>query len=313
MGPLSKYTKNSTAEEVTEGLDLSGQVALVTGCTAGIGLETMRVLALRGAHVLGTGRTIEKAEAACNGMRGTVTPLELELTDLESVNRCATAISKLGLTPNIVICNAGMMPFGDLELVSGIERVFFANFLGHFVLVNNLLPSMLKQGTGRFVHVSSDSAYKQDSFKQVPSIGIDFDNLRGEGTFDAGEAYGRSKLANALSSLELSHRLEGTGLTSNALHPGSVLTNITHSAPEEVRQQVEEMAHRLRTPEQGAATQVYVATSPELDDVSGRFFAACKPITVTGRHFLDDKAMAEKLWNVAEEMAGRHLNLPDTR
>ena len=174
---MNCYTKNSTAEEVTEGLDLSGQVALVTGSTAGIGLETMRVLALRGAHVLGTGRTFKKAEAACNGMPGKLTPLELELTDLDSVNRCAMAISRQGLTPDIVICNAGMMPFGDLELVSGIEKVFFANFLGHFVLVNNLLPSMLERGTGRFVHVSSDSAYKKDSSKQVSSLGIDFHNL----------------------------------------------------------------------------------------------------------------------------------------
>ena len=108
---MSNYTKNSTAEEVTEGLNLSGQVALVTGCSAGIGLETMRVLALRGAHVLGTGRTIEKAEKACNGVLGTVTPLELELTDLDSVNSCAMAISELGFTPTIEICNAGMMPF----------------------------------------------------------------------------------------------------------------------------------------------------------------------------------------------------------
>ncbi len=309
---MNNYTKNSTAEEVTEGLNLSGQVALVTGCTAGIGQETMRVLALRGAHVLGTGRSIEKVKKACEGMTGKVTPLELELTDLDSVNRCAAAVAKLGLTPNIVICNAGMMPFGDLELVSGIEKVFFANFLGHFVLVNNLLPSMLQQGTGRIVHVSSDSAYKQDSSKVVPSAGIDFENLRGEGTFNAGWAYGRSKLANALFSLELSKRLSGTGLTSNAIHPGSVITNITHSAPASVRKQVEEWAHRLRTPEQGAATQVYVATSPDLRDVSGGFFENCNPAIVPHPHFLDDKAMAEKLWNVAEEMAGSHLSPPDS-
>jgi hypothetical protein len=100
-------------------------------------------------------------------------------------------------------------------------------------------------------------------------------------------------------------------LTSNALHPGSVLTNITHSAPASVRKQVEEWAHRLRTPEQGAATQVYVATSPDLGDVSGVFFVNCNPAVVPEPHFLDDKVMAEKLWSVAEEMAGRHLNLPD--
>ena len=293
---------------MTEGLNLSGKVALVTGCNAGIGLETMRVLALRGAHVLGTGRTLKKAEKACKGVLGTVTPLELELTDLDSVNRCAMAISKLGLTPNIVICNAGVYPFGDLELVAGIEKVFFANFLGHFVLVNNLLPSMLKRGTGRFVHVSSDSAYKQ-----APSVGIDFDNLRGEGKFNAGEAYGRSKLANALFSLELSHHLNGTRLTSNAIHPGSVLTNISHSAPIWIRIGLGLLGRFIaRTPEEGAATQVYVATNPDLNKVSGCFFETCKPITVTERHFLDDESMAEKLWNVAEAMAGSHLSPPDT-
>jgi NAD(P)-dependent dehydrogenase (short-subunit alcohol dehydrogenase family) len=306
---MNSYTKHSTAEEVTEGVDLSGQVALVTGCTAGIGLETMRVLALRGAHVLGTGRTVEKAEAACEGLPGKLTPLELELTDLDSVNNCAAAVSRLGLTPDIVICNAGVMPFGGLEMVSGIEKVFFANFLGHFVLVNNLLPSMLKRGTGRIVHVSSDSAYKKDSSKQVSSLGIDFNNLRGEGNFNPGEIYAQSKLANALFSLELSHRLQGTGLTSNALHPGSVLTNITHSAPASVRKQVEEWAHRLRTPAQGAATQVYLATSPDLRDVSGGFFENCNPAVVPKPNFLNDKMMAKKLWDVAEEMAGSHLTI----
>jgi len=306
---LNNYTRNSTAEEVTEGLDLSGQVALVTGCTAGTGLETMRVLASRGAHVLATGRTTEKVEQACDGMPGTITPLALELTDLDSVNRCAATVAELGLTPTIVICNAGMMTFGEIELVGGIEKMFFANFLGHFVLVNNLLPGMLKQGTGRIVHVSSDSAYKKDSFKQVSGNGIEFDNLRGEGPFDNGAMYAQSKLANALFSFELSHRLKGTGLTSNALHPGSIFTNITHSAPESLRKQVKEYAHRLKTPAQGAATQVYVATSPDLTGVSGVFFDNCNPVVIPHPHFLEDKALAEELWNVSEEMAGHHLTI----
>ena len=306
---MNNYTRNSTAEEVTEGLDLSGQVALVTGCTAGTGLETMRVLASRGAHVLATGRTTEKVEQACDGMPGTITPLALELTDLDSVNRCAATVAELGLTPTIVICNAGMMTFGEIELVGGIEKMFFANFLGHFVLVNNLLPGMLKQGTGRIVHVSSDSAYKKDSFKQVSGNGIEFDNLRGEGPFDNGAMYAQSKLANALFSFELSHRLKGTGLTSNALHPGSIFTNITHSAPESLRKQVKEYAHRLKTPAQGTATQVYVATSPDLTEVSGAFFDNCNPVVIPHPHFLEDKALAEELWNVSEEMAGYHLTI----
>jgi Rad3-related DNA helicase len=100
------------------------------------------------------------------------------------------------------------------------------NFLGHFVLVNQLLPMMVGAGTGRIVHVSSRAAYRQ-----APPEGIDFDNLRGEGAFDAEQAYGRSKLANALFSLELASRLEGTGVTSNAVHPGLVKTNIARTAP----------------------------------------------------------------------------------
>jgi NAD(P)-dependent dehydrogenase (short-subunit alcohol dehydrogenase family) len=281
---LSKFSKQSTAEEVTQGLDLSGQVVIVTGCTAGTGLESARVLALRGAHVLA-----------------------LELADLDSVNRCAKTIAELGLTPDIIICNAGMMTFGDLELVDGIEKMFFINYLSHFVLVNNLLERMLQQGSGRIVHVSSDSAYKKDSFKQVSEKGIDFDNLRGEGSFDNGALYAQSKLANALFSFELSHRLKGTGVTSNAIHPGSVFTNITHSAPATIREQVKEYAPNLKTPAQGAATQVYVATNPALAGVSGVFFADCHPVEIDHPHFLDDKDLAEKLWSVGEEMAGDHM------
>jgi NAD(P)-dependent dehydrogenase (short-subunit alcohol dehydrogenase family) len=244
---------------------------------------------------------------ACEGMPGTITPLALELADLDSVNRCAATIAELGLTPNIVICNAGMMTFGEIELVDGIEKMFFVNFLSHFVLVNNLLPGMLDQDTGRIVHVSSDSAYKKDSFKQVSAKGIDFDNLHGEGPFNDGAMYAQSKLANALFSFELSHRLKGTGLTSNAIHPGSVFTNIVHSAPKEMREQVKEYAHRLKTPAQGAATQIYAATSPDLSDVSGAFFTDCNPVIIDHAHFLEDKTLAEELWNVAEKMAGNHM------
>jgi NAD(P)-dependent dehydrogenase (short-subunit alcohol dehydrogenase family) len=306
---VSTFSKTSTAEEVTDGLDLSGQVALVTGCTNGTGLETMRVLALRGAHALATGRTTEKVEKACAGMPGKITPLALELTDLDSVNRCAATIAELGLSPDIVICNAGMMTFGDIELVDGIEKMFFVNFLSHFVLVNNLLPSMLQKGSGRIVHVSSDSAYKKDSFKQVSAKGIEFDNLRGEGAFDNGAMYAQSKLANALFSFELSHRLKETGLTSNAIHPGSVLTNIAHAAPAEMRKAIKDYAPRLKTAAQGAATQVYVATSPDVADVSGKFFEDCNLVDVPQPNYLEDKAMAEKLWRVGEEMAGSHMTL----
>ena len=300
-----RYNQHSTAEDVTEGLDLSGQIALVTGCTNGIGVETMRVLAMRGAQVLATGRTVEKVEKACRGMQGFITPLALELTDLNSVNQCAATIKEWRLCPDIVILNAGRDHAGNLELVSGIEGVFFANFLGHFVLINNLLPLMLVKNSGRIVHVASNSAYKED--KGPPPEGIDFDNLRGEGIYNAQDAYGRSKLANTLFSLELSNRLKGTGLTSNAIHPGSVLTNIAHNFPAEVRQALKDYAHKLLTPSQGAATQLYVATSPDISGLSGAFFEICRPIDSRHLKFLNDSAMAKKLWIVAEEMAEGHL------
>ena len=297
---MKLFTKKTTAEEVTEDLNLSGQIILVTGTTAGIGHETMRVLAMRGAHVLATGRTVEKVISASDKMPGTITPVALELTNLTSINRCTSSVLEAGLLPDTVICNAGIYPFGDLELVRGIEKVFFANFLGHFALINDLLPAMLERGTGKFVHVSSDSAYKQ-----APACGIDFDNLCGEGKFDAGEAYGRSKLANALFSLELAERLKGTNLTSNAVHPGHIMTNISHSAPLWVKASLSLGRFFLRTVAEGAATQVYVASHPDADKESGCFFETCQPVDFEDTHPIRNRKLAQELWHVATAMSQR--------
>lgn len=301
--PVSSFGPHSTGEEVTAGLDLGGRVALVTGCNSGIGYETMRVLALRGAHVLGTGRTLEKARAACDSVPGKTTPLRLELSEFQSAVDCASAVAGLELVPDILILNAGINTFGELELVGGIEKMFVVNFLGHFVLVNRLLPLMRTRGAGRVVHVSSRSAYGQ-----APAAGIDFDNLRGEKTFDASEAYGRSKLANALFSLELADRLAGSALTSNAIHPGLVKTNIARTAPAVLRTGFNLLGGVFaKTPAEGAATQLYVATNPALDGVSGAYFEDCNPVIITGPHHMTDKAMARRLWHTAEEMTDGYL------
>lgn len=296
--PRGPFGAESTAEEVTAGLDLSGSTALVTGCNSGLGYETMRVLALRGAHVLGTGRTLAKAAAACDTVPGRTTPLALELSDFDSANACADAVRAMGVRLDMLICNAGINTFGELELAGGIEKTFVVNYLGHFVLVNRLLPLMLAAGSGRIVHVGSRAGYLK-----APAEGIDFDNLRGEGEFDASQAYGRSKLANALFSLSLSQRLEGTGVTSNVVHPGLVTTNIARTAPVIMRE-----AFRLvgplfaKSPAQGAATQVYVATSPLLTGVNGAYFVDCNPVTVSGAHHMLDRELAARLWSEAEGM-----------
>mgnify|MGYP001157586611 FL=1 len=295
--PMNEFTKTTTAEEVTANLDLANTTVLISGCTSGIGRETMRVLALRGAHVLATGRTEEQVRLASRTMPGKITPVALELTDLVSINACAQALADTDLLPDIVICNAGIFPFGNLELVHGIEKVFFANFLGHFALIKKLLPAMLKRGVGQFVHVSSESAYKQ-----APACGVDFDNLRGERVFNAGQAYGRSKLANALFSLELAERLKGTNLRSNALHPGSIVTNISHSAPIWTKALIMLSRPFLRSVEEGAATQVYVATHPDAAEESGRFFSTCSVTDLKAGSLLTNRALAQQLWHVAEDM-----------
>jgi NAD(P)-dependent dehydrogenase (short-subunit alcohol dehydrogenase family) len=301
--PVSAFDADTTGEEVTAGLDLSGRVALVTGCNSGLGYETMRVLTMRGCHVLGTGRTLEKASKACASVPGKATPLVLELSDFQSAVDCAAAVKALGLVPDILLFNAGINTFGELELVNGIEKIFVVNFLGHFVLAHHLLPLMTDRGRGRVVHVSSRSGYRQ-----APAVGIDFDNLRGEKTFDAGEAYGRSKLANALFSLELAERLAGSGISSNAVHPGLVQTNIARTAPAILREGFNLLGGLFaKSPAQGAATQLYVATSPALEGVSGAYFEDCNPVIVSGNHHMTDKPMAERLWVVAEDMTAGYL------
>jgi NAD(P)-dependent dehydrogenase (short-subunit alcohol dehydrogenase family) len=172
------------------------------------------------------------------------------------------------------------------------------------VLVNQLLPMMLEAGAGRVVHVGSQAGYKR-----APAVGIDFDNLRGEGAFDAMDAYGRSKLANALFSLELAQRLDGSGVTSNVIHPGLVKTNIVRTAPALLRGAFNLFGGIIaKTPEQGAATQVYVATNPALVGVNGAYFEDCNPVTVSGDHHMFDAPMAERLWGVAEAMTGDYLS-----
>lgn len=301
--PQNNFTAESTAEEVTAGVDLTGQTALVTGCNSGLGLETMRVLALRGAHVIGTGRTIDKARVACDSVTGKTTPVALELSDFQSAVDCAATVADLGVSLDMLICNAGINTFGELELINGVERMFVVNHLGHFVLVNRLLPLLAANMSARIVHVGSRSGYGQ-----APQWGIDFDNLRGEKVFDAGEAYGRSKLANALFSSELARRLQGTGITSNVIHPGLVTTNIARTAPSVIRGAFDLFGGLIaKTVEQGAATQVFAACSPSLEGVSGAYFEDCNPVRVEGPHHMYNTAMGLRLWEVSREITENFL------
>lgn len=295
--PRSPFDEDSTASDVTEGLDLTGRIIVVTGCTSGIGFETMRVLALRGAYVVGTGRTMEKAQAACSKVRGLTTPVALELSDFDSVVACAEAIRSLNSPIDAVICNAGMRG-GELERIDGLEKHFVINHLGHFVFVNRLLDRLFFAHQGRVVVVASRSAYRS-----APSAGIEFDNLDAARGYDAATAYAQSKLANVLFSLELAGLLKGTRITSNALHPGLIDTAIDRSRSS-LAQFAFGLAARVigKSVEEGAATSCFVATNPLLGSTSGRYFEDCNGVIVEGAHHLDDESMARRLWEVSEEL-----------
>ena len=301
--PKSASDEDSTAEAVTEGIDLSGKIAVVTGCTSGIGFETMRVLALRGAWVIGTSRSLERADAACRKVRGKTTPLALELSDFDSVVRCAETIRALNSPIDMLVLNAGYRGGGnDRTLIDGVEKHFRINHLGHFVLVNRLLDRLYFAWQGRIVVVASRTAYRD-----APKEGIRFDDLTLAGDYSDSLAYGHSKLANVLFSLELGRILKGTRITSNALHPGVIDTEIDRNLNRFMQFGFGVIvALRGKSVEAGAATSCFVATSPLLGSTSGRYFEDCNAIEVPDSH-LQNMAMADRLWLASEEMTRDYL------
>ncbi len=303
--PRSDFDANSTAEEVTEGIDLSGKLAVVTGCTSGIGFETMRVLAKRGALVVGTSRSLEKARAACSRVNGLTSPAELELSDYESIIACANAIRMVNLPVDILVCNAGYLGgSGKRELVNGVERHFAINHLGHYVFVNRLLGRLYMSWQGRIVVVASRAAYTR-----APEAGIEFDNLGATYGYGDLRAYGQSKLANVLFALQLGKLLRGTRITANALHPGVINTEIDRNMSR-IKQVGFSLLTSLgggKTIEEGAATSCFVATSPLLGSTSGRYFEDCNAVTVTGSNHMHDESLADELWRVSEDLTRDYL------
>uniref|UniRef100_A0A7N0TYP7 Short-chain dehydrogenase TIC 32, chloroplastic-like n=1 Tax=Kalanchoe fedtschenkoi TaxID=63787 RepID=A0A7N0TYP7_KALFE len=226
----SGFSSYSTAEEVTQGVDATGLVAIVTGGSAGIGAETARVLALRGAHVVlpvrntAAGENVKKA--ICKEIPGAkIDVMEMDLSSMASVKNFVAQFKSKGLPLNLLINNAGISYTPFKLSVDGIEMQFATNHLGHFLLTNLLLDTMKETSSknnkeGRIVNVSSIA-------HAVP-IGIHFDKMNNKSSYHGGLAYCRSKLANVLHATELARRLEeeGANVTANSLHPGVVRTNI---------------------------------------------------------------------------------------
>jgi len=286
--------------QVTEGLDLSGMTAFITGCNSGLGYETMRVLSLRGANIIGAARTLEKAQTACASIDGPATPVVCELSDLESIQACGKQVQAMGMPIDMLILNAGIMALPELEQVNGLEKQFYVNHIGHFALTSYLLGQVVAAPQGRVVVVSSSG----HSF--APDDGIEFDNLSGEREYSPWKMYGTSKLANGLFALSLTEKLAGTNATANAIHPGIINTNLGRHFPwyQRIAASLFGWAF-MKSTEAGAATQTYVATAPALAGYSGYYFADCNPIMPDPRML--NPQQAEELWAVSEEICAGYL------
>ncbi len=300
--PRSPFDDNSTAEEVTEGIDLRGQTIAITGANSGLGFETMRVLAMRGAHVIGIARTQAKAEKTCASVSGETTAVFLDLAQWDSVVHCADRIRALNTPLDGLICNAGIMALPELELSNGVEKQFAVNHLGHFILINQLRETVLAAPEGRFTLLSSRAHRRAEN-------GIEFDNLDGSQHYDPWSAYGVSKLANALCARELAGRIAASNAISNSLHPGVIKTNLVKNLPMWQQLGAKYLGWMfMKDIPQGAATTCYVATSPDIGGASGYYFSDCNVADDPDDSvYLRDDAMAAKLWQVSEQLTKDYL------
>ncbi len=293
------FGKRSTAAQVTEGIDLSGKTAVITGVNSGLGLESMRALAACGAHVIGLARSIEKAEEACALVGGKTTGVACELSDLDSVRTAAAAINALGVPIDILMTNAGIMAPQDLSCANGVEMQFATNHLGHYLLVALLLDAVRQAESGRIVILSSAA------HTWAPGAGIDFDNIDGTYGYNPMRFYGQSKLANLLHARYLAQQLSGSSVAVNALHPGVIQTNLGRDGGAMMKVMGLFMRPFMKSVAQGAATQCYLAAHPDLEGASGAYYSDCAEARSSA--WGSDMELAEELCQETEKMLKEYL------
>ncbi|PRX97787.1 SDR family NAD(P)-dependent oxidoreductase [Allonocardiopsis opalescens] len=303
----SGFGARSTAAEVLDGIDLSGRLAIVTGGYSGIGLETTRALADAGARVVVPARRPGSAAAAVDGIDGAEVD-RLDLADQEDIRRFADRFLASGRGIDIMINSAGVMACPEERVGPGWERQFATNHLGHYALVNRLRPA-LRPGA-RVVAVSS-AAHR--------GSGIRWDDVQFERGYDKWLAYSQAKTANVLFAVHLDALGRDAGVRAFSLHPGGILTPLQRHLP------VEEMVALgwideagepvdpsvFKTPEQGAATQVWAATSPRLEGMGGVYCEDCDIAEITTeasahgvRAHATDPDEAARLWALSAELTG---------
>ncbi|MEU6140347.1 SDR family NAD(P)-dependent oxidoreductase [Streptomyces sp. NPDC047081] len=305
----SGFGATSTADDVLAGIDLTGKLAIVTGGYSGLGLETTRSLVKAGAHVVVPARRRASAEEALADL-DRVEIDELDLGDLESVRGFAERFLASGRTVDILINSAGIMACPETRVGPGWEAQFATNHLGHFALVNRLWPA-IEPGGARIVSVSSRGHHFS---------GIRWDDVEWRRGYDKWEAYGQAKTANVLFAVHLDRLGRDAGVRAFSLHPGGIITPLQRHIPKEEmveRGWIDEDGNVLnpegfKTPPQGAATQVWAATSPQLEGLGGVYLEDCdiaEP-AVDGdqrsgvKSWATDPEQAARLWDLSAQLTG---------
>jgi retinol dehydrogenase-14 len=286
------------AKDQIHGGPMAGRTVLVTGGSGGIGRATALGLAAMGAHLAITGRDRGRTEAAAREIRaaggGPVDVFVADLSSQSQVRRLAGEVLQSLPRIDVLVNNVGGYWNTRHVTADGLERTFALNHLAPFLLTNLLLDRLQHSAPARVVTVSSN----------VQAIGrIDFEDLQGERSYSGARAYNQSKLANVLFTYELARRLQGTCVTASALHPGVVRTSFGAEDPGRVQRLFTPfMRHFMKAPAQGAATSIHLASAPDLEQVTGRYFAGSKPKRSAKRSY--DQAAAARLWQVSADLVG---------
>ena len=319
------FGAQSTTDEVLAGVTLTGRRVLVTGVSAGLGVETARTLAAHGATVVGAARDLDKARRATEPVRrdaakgGSLELVQCDLASLKSVRACADALVAAAKPFDVIICNAGVMATPKGVTADGFETQFGTNHLGHFVLVNRI-AKLLRKGS-RLVNLSSAGHRFAD---------VDLDDPNFARTeYAPFVAYGRSKTANVLFAVEFDRRHKGEGIRATAVHPGGIQTELgRHMTPETTAAMIKSIeeaqkaaggsapAFSWKTIPQGAATSVWAAFVAPAEDVGGLYCEDChvaerndNPAARGGiRPYALDPARAKALWARSEELVGEKFS-----
>jgi retinol dehydrogenase-14 len=306
--------RRSTNMKQTHSGLMAGRTVLITGGSGGIGKATALGLARMGAHVAITGRDRERIHDAAVEIRaaggGHVDVFIADLSSQAEVRRLAGEVLQSLSRIDVLVNNVGGYWNTRHVTTDGLERTFALNHLAPFLLTNLLLDRLKQSAPSRVVSVAS----------HAQAMGrIDFDDLQGERSYSGARAYNQSKLATVLFTYELARRLRATSVTANALHPGVVRTSFGAEDPAVVQRLfIPFLLHFMKTPAQGAATSIYLASAPDLEQVTGRYFANSKPKRSSERSY--DAAAATRLWQVSANLVGlttadsvRHAGHPKGR